>query len=78
MKSVAAVITVTIYLIFFTFLCMSGTAINIIPYLFLLSPFLVMAMVLLVLKDNSQSYPELSINEEWGYLDKPKDKLAIF
>jgi len=73
MKSTAAVICVTIYLIIFSSLCFTGTAVDLIPFLFLLSPFLVIAMVFSVLTDTSQSYPELGANEEWGYLDRPKD-----
>jgi len=78
MKSAVAVIGVTVYLILFTFLFISGVALNTIPYMFLLSPFLVVAMILTVLKDNSHNYPELGPNEEWGYRDRSKGQLGIF
>jgi hypothetical protein len=77
MKSTIAVICVTIFLVVFSFLCATGIAFNAIPYLFILSPFLVISMVLTVLRDTARSYPELGADEEWGYSDKPKDQLDI-
>jgi len=71
MKSISAVIGATVYLIIFIFLCATGIAANLIPYLFILSPFLMIAMVITVLTDTTQSYPELGNGKEWGYLDKP-------
>ena len=77
MKSTIAVICVTIYLMVFSFLCATEIAVSVIPYLFVLSPFLVITMVLTILKDTTRSYPELGADEEWGYADKAKDQLGI-
>jgi hypothetical protein len=59
-------------------LCGEGLLVNVVPYLFILSPFLIIAMVIIVLKDENIFYPELKEGEEWGYRDKSKDQLGIF
>ena len=61
----------------FQFSCATEIAVSVIPYLFVLSPFLVITMVLTILKDTTRSYPELGADEEWGYADKAKDQLGI-
>lgn len=77
MKAKSAIIIVTTYLIIFSLLCATGSFIIIVPYLFVLSPFLIFWMVLSILTD-SFDYPELGKHDEWGYLDKAKDELGVF
>ncbi|MFA6083223.1 hypothetical protein [Mucilaginibacter sp.] len=74
MKSMVAVIGVTLYLMVFSLICAAGVAIKMIPYLFIISPFLMIAMVWTILKDDTKSYPELGTDKEWGYLDKQNNQ----
>ena len=78
MKAKTAVILTTIYLVVFVILCQTGVSVILLCSFFSLSPLLLAWMVYTTLKDNSQTYPELAKNEEWGYLDIEKDKLGMF
>jgi len=78
MKVKQALILLTIYLVFFVILNLTGLFINIIPYLFTLSPFLIMITGYIVLKERRFAYPCLRKDEELGYRDKHKVELDIF
>jgi hypothetical protein len=78
MKAIPAVILATLYLVVYVILFQIGTSMAILSYLFLFSPFLMIGLVYIVLKDDHEKYPELGEDEEWGYRDKPKDELGRF
>jgi hypothetical protein len=78
MNAKAAVSILTIYLTGYVIVFAAGFSITLLAYLFLASPVLIIAMIYLVLKDNSCQYPELGENEEWGYRDKDKNELGLF
>jgi hypothetical protein len=73
-----AVITVTAYLIIYVTLINVGFPLNILPYLYIILPFLFCWMIYCILKDTQFEYPELGDNEEWGYCDKAKEDLGTF
>ncbi len=77
MNAKTAVSIATLYLIIYTALAVAGVAYPVVTALYLASPFVVLAMVYIVLKD-TYDYPELAEGEEWGYRDKFKDKLGLF
>ena len=78
MKAIAAVIIATLYLITYVILFQTGISITILSYLLLISPFLMIWVVYTVLKDDHEPYPDLGEDEEWGYRDKPRDRLGRF
>ena len=78
MKSKTAVGLGTFYLILYTFSIESGYSMPIVSVLYPASFFVIIGMVYLFLKDDSEKYPELGKGEEWGYRDKSKDSLGIF
>ncbi|WP_069659024.1 hypothetical protein [Arcticibacter eurypsychrophilus] len=78
MKATTAVIIATLYLIVYVILFQTEMSTTILSYLFLTSPFLMIWLVYTVLKDDHEQYPELGEDQEWGYRDKPKDKLDRF
>jgi hypothetical protein len=47
-------------------------------FLFAVSPFLLIWMVISVLRSDSYTGKELEDNDEWGYADKGKEDLGIF
>jgi len=47
------------------------------PWLFIGVPFMIIWMVVCILKDDRQKYPELG-QHEWGYRDKNRDELGLF
>jgi len=73
-----SIIVLTAYLVIYIILINTGLLFIIIPYLYIISPFLIVWMVACILKDNIVAYPELKENEEWGYADKSKDELGLF
>jgi len=78
MRAKAAVITATVYLMIYSALSAAGYNYPVVLAWYLGSPFIVLAMVYIVLKDNRRDYPELADGEEWGYRDKSKDELGVF
>jgi len=68
----------TVYLVIYIILINTGLLLQIIPYLYITSPVLIVWMVVCILKDTTVKYPELKENEEWGYSDKSRDELGFF
>jgi hypothetical protein len=77
MNAMSAVGLTTLCLIIYILLVVVGYAPGATIW-FLASPFLVLGMVYIVLKDGRYDYPELAEGEEWGYSDKSKDELGLF
>ena len=67
----------TIYLIAFIITLYVPPLFVIAPWLFIGAPFIMIWMVVDVLKDDRQKYPELG-KREWGYRDKNRDDLGFF
>jgi hypothetical protein len=78
MKSTVAIGLATLYLFVYVALITTGYAYPVIVTLYLTSPLVVLGVVYTVLKDNSEEYPELGSNEEWGYRDRQKETLGLF
>ena len=78
MNAKAAVSMLTIYLVAYVIIFATGHYINLLTYIYLASPVLLIATVYFVLTDTKSSYPELDEGEEWGYRDKNKSDLGIF
>jgi predicted tellurium resistance membrane protein TerC len=72
-----AVIFGTVYFLLYL-TCLNISALfSLMPWLFIGSPFLLIWMVINILKDTRQPYPELR-EHEWGYRDKKREELGIF
>ena len=78
MNAKTAVSILTIYLITYVILFVTGFSVTIAIYMFLVYPVLLVWMVYSVLTDEQYEYPDLGDNEEWGYLYKAKNELGIF
>ncbi len=65
-------VLVTIYLVIYTVLFQFKTPFNILMAMFILSPFLVAWMAIVILKDKNYKSMELEEGQEWGYADKMK------
>ena len=72
------VVFVTVYLLIYTVLFQNLASMNVLMTMFMLSPFLVIWMVLVVLKYGKFKGRELEDDEEWGYSDRLKDTLGTF
>jgi len=70
-NGIRAVIIATAYLVVYIVLIEVKASQNLLGFLFMSSPFLVIWMVYNVLKDRRFDYPELSPQQEWGYADQP-------
>jgi hypothetical protein len=62
---------VTAYLVIYTFLFQAGAPLDVLAWMFVLSPFLVIWMAYTILRYGKYDDRELRENEEWGYQDKP-------
>ena len=78
MNAKRAILTATLYLAAYICLFATGASIEVLAFMFLVSPFLILGMVYMVLKDTRYKYPELNEGEEWGYRDKAKHELGVF
>ena len=74
-SAIRAVLIVTAYLIIYVVLLELMGPFRIGFILFGLSPILLIWMVYAILKEKDFEYPELGEDEEWGYLDRPKEDL---
>lgn len=63
-------VLVTVYLVIYTALFQFNTPFNILMGMFMLSPFLVIWMALVILKDKNYKSRELREGQEWGYADR--------
>ncbi len=64
-----SVLTVSLYLLVYTIIAHNAALSWLAPFLYLLSPFLVIWMVYTVLKKGVYNGPELQPGEEFGYQD---------
>lgn len=64
-------IVTAIFLVYIIFIAFQ-IYLNIVLFIFTISPVLVIAMVLGVLRFGKYTGPELAENQEFGYLDKPQ------
>ena len=62
----------TLYLVVYTGLLAAGVPLALQGALLTAAPVVLIWAVYRVLKDKSFQYPELSKDEEWGYLDEPR------
>lgn len=68
----------TAYLVIYIIFINTGLLFLLVPFLYIVSPFVIVWMVASILKDTKAKYPELKEKEEWGYADKLKDELGFF
>jgi fatty acid desaturase len=78
MNAKVAVSMLTIYLVAYVIVFATGHYVNLLAYMFLASPVLLIAVVYFVLTDTTYTYPELGEDQEWGYRDKNKNELGVF
>ncbi|MBL7722584.1 MAG: hypothetical protein JNK27_00475 [Chitinophagaceae bacterium] len=64
------VIIISSLLLLYCILILTGTAIGIAEFIFIISPVAVAWMVYQVIRYGKKEYPELKDEQEWGYLDK--------
>lgn len=76
MKSKVAVVVVTVYLVVVNLLGNAESPSVLFTVFYLLTPAVMITIVVVILKDNSLSYPELN-DQEWGYRDKDKNDLDL-
>ena len=69
-KSTIATWFVTIYLIVYTSFCFYGVYPDAQLVMFFLSPFLVITMAIMILKEKNIKVKELEEGQEWGYQEK--------
>jgi len=74
-NAVRAVIIMTAYLVIYLILFVLEAPQQLLSIFFILSPFLMVYTVYTVLKDRRFKYPELRAQEEWGYLDRPRETI---
>jgi hypothetical protein len=72
-----AVIIGTLYFVIFIVALYVPPLFPMAPWLFIASPPMLIWMVVNILKDDRQPYPELG-EHEWGYRDKNRDELGLF
>lgn len=77
MKAKSAILLLTAYLVICTVLSQLGISFVLGALMYLLAPALIIWMVYTVLTDDSENYPELNGNDEWGYRDKRKEELGL-
>jgi hypothetical protein len=77
MKSKVAVVVVTVYLVVVNLLANAESLKVLFTVFYLVTSAVLITMVVVILKDNSLSYPELN-DQEWGYRDKHKNDLGLF
>ena len=73
-----SVFVVTALLLLYTILISLDAPVRFTGFLFFLSPFLMVWMVISVLRSKDGSVRELDADEEWGYADKNKEDLNTF
>jgi hypothetical protein len=78
MNAKTAVSTLIIYLVAYVIVFATGYYVNLLAYMFLVSPVMLIATVYFVLTDTTYTYPELGEDQEWGYRDKNKSELGVF
>ena len=64
------VIAVSVLLLLYSILILTGNLFSVVEIIFLISPFAVVWLVYRVIILGRTDYPELKENEEWGYSDK--------
>jgi hypothetical protein len=69
-----AVVFVSVYLALYYMFFFAGFD-NIITFMFVFSPIVVIWMVITILKRGKYKGTELNQNEEWGYEDKSREEL---
>ena len=69
-KSVLAASLASMYLLGYLLAFNFNAPADVILFMFLLAPFIVIWMAVTILKDNSVTIPELKEGQEWGYQDK--------
>jgi len=74
-NAVKAVIIMTAYLVIYIVLFEVQAPLQLLSLLFLFFPILVIYTVFNILKDQGFNYPELGPQEEWGYLDRPRETI---
>jgi hypothetical protein len=74
----APVYIVSAILLIYTGLINFNVPPKITMFLFFISPFLVIWMVISVLKSKTFTGKDLEEDEEWGYADKKRDDLGMF
>ena len=72
------VVLVSVLLVIYTILLVTGWSKIMTGILFFLSPFLVIWMVYRILRYDRYTGSELKDGEEWGYADRNKDDLKLF
>ena len=69
-KSDLAASLASMYLLAYVLAFNFNAPADVIFFMFILSPFVVIWMAVTILKDRSVSVPEFKNGEEWGYQDK--------
>lgn len=73
-----AVYAATALLVIYSVLIFLDVPLRITGFVFFISPFFLVWMIISVLKDKDYPVKELEENEEWGYGDKRKEDLGMF
>lgn len=64
------VIAVSVLLLLYSILILTGNLFSVVEIIFLISPFAVVWLVYRVIILGRNDYPELKEDQEWGYSDK--------
>lgn len=64
------VIAVSVLLLLYSILILTGSLISVVEIIFVISPFAVVWLDYRVIILGRTDYPELNENQEWGYSDK--------
>lgn len=77
-KEIFALWFVTIYLVVYSVIIFLEINTDLVFFLFFLSPFLLIWMVISVLKSKIHPPKELKDGDEWDYQDVDKNELGVF
>jgi membrane protein implicated in regulation of membrane protease activity len=73
-----SVYIVTALLVLYSILISLNAPVQVTGFLFFISPFLLIWMVITILKSNTHNEKDLAEDEEWGYADKKKEGHGTF
>lgn len=70
MKTTTAIIVATLYLLAFIISIQLQVSERLVYGLFAFSPIMLICFAVIIIRDESEKYPEMSEDQEWGYFHK--------
>lgn len=70
MKTTTSIIVATLYLLAFIISIQLQVSERLVYGLFAFSPIMLICFAVIIIRDESEKYPEMSEDQEWGYFHK--------